>query len=228
MDGFQLEVCVERVDEAVNAALHGATRIELNQGLKLDGLTPSLAACEWVVEHCSVPTIAMVRPHSSSFRYSNPEKSCMLRDCELLLAAGVAGIACGAIREDGELDYAFIAQIANLCDTRECVVHRVFDTIADQEAALSPLVDCGVTRILTSGGQPSALSGADRIRRLRLLAGDRIQILPGGGVHSGNIRSLLDRTGCNQFHGSFLAFGAENWGREIRQTRQSLLEWSER
>lgn len=200
---IHLEVCVDRIDDAIAAAEAGATRIEMNQALQCDGLTPSLASCRWLVEHCPVPVVAMLRPHDRGFQYSDAEKQTMLDDCQRLLDTGVAGIVCGATNQDGRIELEFTASLVQLCDGMEFVFHRAFDTLADQSLALKQLIEIGVDRVLTSGGAATALAGAERLRSLHELSEGRIEILPGAGVGPENAIEILRRTGCSQLHGSF-------------------------
>jgi copper homeostasis protein len=53
---------------------------------------------------------------------------------------------------------------------------------------------------MTSGGKPTAAGGAEAIARLVERAAGRIEILPAGGVRPGNVRELIERTGCRQVH----------------------------
>lgn len=219
---FELEVCVDRVDHAIDAARAGATRIEFNSALSLDGLTPSIAACRYLSQNCPIPVIAMLRPHADSFNYSLAEQQCLLQDCELLLDAGAAGIAFGALNTEGDLDIPLLEQVSGLCLNRELVLHRVFDAIGAPAEWLTKLADLGVRRILTSGGGRSALDGADRLRELQEAAEGRIEILPGAGVSSSNLESLIQSTGCTQVHGSFRLGGNAPSLEDIRSARQLL------
>ncbi len=203
LNGFQLEVCVERVEDALTAARAGATRIELNSALECSGLTPSLASCRWVAEHCPVPVMAMVRPHDVGFCYTDVEKELMLQDCELFLAAGIPGIVSGALTQHGHIDSDFVSRLVAAVGDREFVFHRAFDQLADQLTGLEQLIDLGVARVLTSGGAATALAGAERLKALVERAGDRIEILPGAGIDSSNVHELVERVGCRQIHGSF-------------------------
>jgi len=62
------------------------------------------------------------------------------------------------------------------------------------------LIDLGITRVLTSGQQDTVPEGADLIKRLVDRAGDRIQVMPGGGIKPHNIDDVIARTGCRQIH----------------------------
>ena len=66
--------------------------------------------------------------------------------------------------------------------------------------ALDQLVELGFKRILTSGQAPSVPQGAELIRALIEYAGDRIEILPGGGIRPHNVREIVEQTGAKQVH----------------------------
>lgn len=210
---FQIEVCIDHPSDALLAQSAGATRIEINSALRLDGLTPTLAACRWTMTHCELPLIAMLRPRDSFF-LEPAEQEIALEDGRLLLEAGVAGLAYGAVDRHGELNVDYMRQIAALCGDRELVCHRVFDRLKDQRRGLEQLIDCGVTRVLTSGGAATAELGLDRLAELHDWAHGRIEILPGGGIHADNARRIILHSGCRQLHGSFRAktTAAENAG----------------
>ena len=59
-----------------------------------------------------------------------------------------------------------VLEAARQAGVRENVFHRAFDVTPDPHEALLTLIDLGVTRILTSGREPTALKGAPLIRAL--------------------------------------------------------------
>jgi len=83
---------------------------------------------------------------------------------------------------------------------KEAVFHRAFDVTPEPLEALDQLVELGFTRILTSGQAPSVPQGAELIKKLKGYAGDRIEILPGGGIRPHNIRTIVEQTGARQVH----------------------------
>lgn len=200
---FQIEVCIEHPGDAVVAQQAGATRIEINAALQLDGLTPTLGACRWLKANSQLPIIAMLRPHNNTFMLNPLDQQIVLADCQLLLASGVDGIAYGALNQRGTLNVEYMRQVAELCGDRELVCHRAFDRLADQRCGLEQLIDCGVRRVLTSGGAATAEQGIERLGQLMEWARDRIEILPGGGIGVNNAHRILELTGCNQLHGTF-------------------------
>lgn len=227
---FQIEVCIDHPSDALLAQTAGATRIEINSALLLDGLTPTIAACRWIKTHCALPLIAMLRPRNRFFM-EPAEQEIALEDGRLLLDAGVDGLAYGALDSHGELNLAYMRQIRDLCGDRDFVCHRAFDRLADQRHGLEQLIDCGATRVLTSGGAPTAEQGLARLSELHEWARGRIEILPGGGIHKGNAVRIAQQSGCHQVHGSFRAQRAASedsqndiWSSEIAAVRRAIDE----
>ncbi len=200
---YELEVCVDRLEDAIAAERAGATRIEFNQALSLSGLTPSPSACRWLKRNLTVPVVVMVRPHDDGFVYSTEEQDVMLDECDELLASGADGIVIGALNEDRELDVAFLERVTQRVGRAELVMHRAFDEVSCQSTALQQLIELRFDRVLTSGGAPSVPEGAEQLSQLIKEAGELIQILPGGGVTSENAGSILAITKAKQLHGSF-------------------------
>jgi copper homeostasis protein len=197
-----LEVCVGSLDDAIVAAKGGADRIELNAALGLGGLTPSLGLVQQVLQSVSIPVIVMLRPREGGFCYSAAEWQTLLCDLERFREMGVAGFAFGFLQEDRRIDLTRCREIHQKIDHREAIFHRAFDLVPDPFLALEQLIDLGFDRILTSGQQPTAWEGRDLIRRLIDQARGRIEILPGSGIHSENVRDLLRDTGAKQIHAS--------------------------
>ncbi len=198
-----LEVATASAEDVVTASEGGADRVELNSALMLGGLTPSLGTLIESRARSAIPIIAMVRPRSGGFAYSEGEFATMLRDADLLLEHGATGLAFGILTADGRIDiprtHRIIEQIGSIHDA---VFHRAFDVTPDPFAALEVLIDLGVRRVMTSGQEDSAYNGVSRIAELILRAAGRIEILPAGGINQFTIDDVLVRTGCDQVHAS--------------------------
>jgi len=126
----------------------------------------------------------------------------MRREIDAARAAGLAGVAIGANRPSGELDEAMIRVLVDQAQGLGLTLHRCFDLVPDFAAALETAVSFGFERILTSGGAPSAMAGADQIAALVSQAAGRIAIMAGSGVTPANVAELLARTGAPEVHGS--------------------------
>ncbi|WP_206243995.1 copper homeostasis protein CutC [Novosphingobium terrae] len=185
-------------------------RIELCSALDLGGLTPS-AGLMYLASGCGVPVRAMIRPRPGDFVWTAGDIRQMERDIAAVAKAGLAGVVVGANRPDGTLDIAALGTLIGQAKAfgLEVALHRCFDLTPDLAEALETAIALGVQTILTSGGQTSALAGAAQIRDLVAQAGDRVEILAGGGVRSDTVAALLAETGVRAIHAA-CGTGAES------------------
>jgi copper homeostasis protein len=196
-----LEVAVASLDDVIAAHENGADRVELNAALALGGLTPSLGLVE-ATHEVAVEVIAMARPRPGGFRYTDAEFRVLLRDAERMLNAGADGVAFGVLTAEGRVDRKRCAEVVALARPKAAVFHRAFDVTPDPFEALEELIDLGIKRVMTSGQEATAIQGAPLIARLIEQAKGRIEILPAAGVKPINVLELVERTGCDQVHGS--------------------------
>ncbi len=200
MASLLLEIIASTVEDCLTAESGGADRIELCAAIGTGGLTPSMGTLIEAKRRVRVPIMAMVRPRSGGFGYSEADFAAMQRDASLLLEQGADGIVFGVLHSDGSVDTTRCGKLLELAGGRETVFHRAFDVVPDPLRALDELIDLGFTRVLTGGQKKTALEGRDLIRTLMVRAGGRIEVLAGGGVRAPNVRQLLEATGCTQVH----------------------------
>ena len=77
-----------------------------------------------------------------------------------------------------------------------------FDEIEDKKAAIDILADLGIDRILTRGGEIGAPNNVETLKELIEYAGDRIIVMPGGGINSNNREEIEKLTGAKELHGT--------------------------
>ena len=200
MNRVLLEICCGSLDDTLEAEAGGADRVELCSCLFFGGLTPSFGAIAEARRRLRIPAIVMIRPRGGGFCYTEPEFAAMEADAEAAIGHGVAGIVFGMLTPEGAIDRARTRRLRDLAGSRESVFHRAFDVTPDPFRALDELVDLGITRVLTSGQQDAVPEGLDLIKRLVDHAGDRIQVMPGGGIKPHNFDDVVERTGCRQIH----------------------------
>ena len=207
------ETCCGSAEDVYQSFLGGADRVELNSALALGGLTPSMGEFR-LARKQDIPIMVMVRPRSGGFCYTESEYETMLYDAEAFLSAGADGIVFGFLNSDGTVDIKRCKEMVALTGDKEAVFHRAFDVVPDWKEAMDILVDIGIKRILTSGQKRSAPEGKDVIKEMISYAAGRIEILPGAGIREGNVRDLLDTTGCRQLHmsvrASFMDFSLQS------------------
>jgi copper homeostasis protein len=198
-----VEVCVASVAECLVAERAGADRLELNSGLQLGGLTPSAGLVQRVQKLCGLPVVAMVRPRPGGFCYSECEWQTLLDDAHFLVETGIHGLAIGCLNADRSLDTQKVKQLRGLFPTVELVFHRAFDLVLDWKSTLDRLADEGVQRIMTSGFSDTVPQGLSQIAEIVSHAEGRIEVIPAGGINEQNVIEVVQRSGCNQVHGTF-------------------------
>ena len=196
-----LEVCVDTPAGLAAAIAGGADRIELCSALALQGLTPAPSLMAIAAE-AEIPIYPMIRPRHGDFVYDDRDLDAIFRDIDATREAGLAGVVIGANLASGELDVDALAMLVAHAEGLGVTLHRAFDLVPDQAAALETAIDLGFERILTSGAAHTAMAGAERIAALAAQADGRIAILAGGGVNPSNVAELVARTGVREVHGS--------------------------
>lgn len=197
-----LEVAANSVASALAAEAGGAARVELCSALELGGLTPSHAAIAITVERLRIPVHVLIRPRAGDFVFDDLECEVMRRDIEACKALGCAGVVIGALTADGEVDLPRCHGLMDAARGMSVTFHRAFDFVRDPERALDAIAALGCDRVLTSGQAADALTGAPLIRQLIRQAGDRITVMPGGGIDARNIAAIARTTGAREFHAS--------------------------
>ena len=201
-DRVLLEVCVDTPAGLAAAIAGGADRIELCSALALQGLTPAPGLMA-LAALAPIPVYPMIRPRNGDFCFDARDLDAMRRDIDAVRGYGLAGVAIGANRPDGELDLDVLGKLVEHATGLGMTLHRSFDFVADQSAALEAAIDLGFERVLTSGGALTAEAGAEQLAALVEQADGRIRILAGAGVRASNVAELVRRTGAHEVHGSF-------------------------
>jgi len=198
-----LESVVETVDAARAAERAGARRLELCVQLSDGGVTPPPGLITAVLERVSIPVFVMIRPRAGDFVYSDAELSDALNEVGAARVRGAHGIVLGVLRRDGRIDVERTRGLVEVAESLPVTFHRAFDAVPDQSAALEDAIAAGASRVLTSGGAPTAHAGAEQLAALVRQANGRIAVLAGGGVRAHNVQAILARTGVREVHARF-------------------------
>jgi copper homeostasis protein len=199
---MELEVIAFDLKSCSIAQSEGADRIELCANPHEGGTTPSYGLIAMAREITSIQLFPIIRPRGGDFLYSDAEFRAMARDVDQCRELGCDGVVIGMLQEDGRVDAARCAELIGRAGAMQVTFHRAFDRVDDPLAALAEVIDLGCTRVLTSGLQPNVDLGMAMLRTLVEAAGDRVVIMPGSGVRSGNVGSLARFTGARAFHSS--------------------------
>jgi len=184
---MKIEICANSYASAINAEKAGADRIELCVELAVGGITPSYGLLKRVMNDLTIPVNVLIRPRSGDFTYDATEFDVMKSDIELCKKLGCSGIVSGVLNTDFTIDVERTKELIALTKPLSFTFHRAFDWTPDPFTALAKLIDMNVDMVLTSGQETNVEKGMSLLEQLRKIAGDRLVILPGGGVTNASI-----------------------------------------
>jgi len=174
----------------------------------------------------------LIRPRPGNFCYTPAEVDLMCDYVETALDEGADGVVTGCLTPEGDVDIPAmeklmdtvrcwkLAQVlrGDMCHASNdahffegrllrhtepsVTFHRAFDVCRRPMQALEDIIGLGCDRILTSGQAVSAQEGIPLLRKLVKKAGDRIIIMPGGGITVENRDAIASATGAVELHGT--------------------------
>ncbi|HEX3435761.1 MAG TPA: copper homeostasis protein CutC [Pseudacidobacterium sp.] len=195
-----LEICLESVDSVIASARGGAQRVEICANLLEGGTTPSAGTIRAARERSSIDINVMIRPRGGDFLYTETEFVSMKHDIRTAKELGADGIVLGLLRADGTVDVERTRQLVELAAPLPVTFHRAIDVSHDLLEGLEAVISTGAARVLTSGGQSSVVDGAPMVAKMIEAAKDRIIVMPGCGIRSDNVLSILETTGAHEVH----------------------------
>ncbi|MBX9807870.1 MAG: copper homeostasis protein CutC [Flavobacteriaceae bacterium] len=223
MKNKNLEIACFNAESAIIAQENGANRVELCYDMNLGGISPSLDMVKAVRAALSIDMYVMVRPRGGNFVYSDVEFEQMKNEIELLKKYNVDGFVFGILNNDGTVNKEQNKELVALAQPIPCTFHRAFDVVNVVFQSLEEVIDCGFKTILTSGQEKNVVEGIDVLAELVKKANNRITIMPGGGLRSTNIKSLIEKTGASFYHSSAITDSSEVAdGEEVKALKTSL------
>jgi copper homeostasis protein len=195
-----VEIAAHTLESAITAQAGGADRVELFSNPLEGGVTPSEGLIAVVRKRISLDLGVVIRPRGGDFYYSDEEFEAMLEDVATAKRLGANGVAVGLVNPDGTVDSDRVCKLVSAARPLSVTFHRASDMCKDLPVALESLISCGVDRVLTSGGEVSALEGIEPLARLVRIAGDRISIIAAGGIRAENARQIVQQTGVREVH----------------------------
>ncbi|WP_430609434.1 copper homeostasis protein CutC [Enterococcus sp. DIV0876] len=203
------EFCAENYTNIPLAIARGADRIELCDNLAVGGTTPSTGVIEEALSYAgekSIPVMTIIRPRGGDFIYNDTELKIMHTDLIEAKKIGTDGVVLGCLTPSGWLDEEALELLLETAEGLQVTFHMAFDAIPAERqfAAIDWLADHGVERILTHGGA-AGTPIEDNLSYLKELidyAGDRLTILPGGGITFENAQHICESLGVQEVHGT--------------------------
>ncbi len=197
---FKLEICVDSVESAINAQSAGADRVEFCDNLIEGGTTPGFGSIVSARNNLNIKLHVLIRPRGGDFFYSDLEYDIMRRDIEICGESGVDGIVAGILLPGGNIDIDRSAKLFEFAYPMSGTFHRAFDMCGDPVQGLEDVISTGASRLLTSGLKNKAQDGIELLRQLVIQAGERIIVMPGGGIDETNTALILTATKAKEIH----------------------------
>ena len=195
-----LETAALSVEDALAAEEGGADRFELCASRIEGAITPSGGLIKATCRAVNIDVHVMIRPRGGNFVYNSTEIETMIEDISLARDLGASGVLFGVTEADLTLNLPVMEQLVAASKGLAITCHRAFDLTPDPFATMEQLIDLGVDRILTSGKAPIALDGRQLLRQLVERAGDRVIIMPGGGISLAHLQLMVEAVGAREYH----------------------------
>jgi copper homeostasis protein len=196
---MKFELCAASLEAISIARELSFDRIELCQNLEQGGTTPSYGMIEYAIAN-GIDTHVLIRPRPGGFYYSEAEVEIMYREIINCRDMGAKGVVVGVLNEAGEIDREIVEEIVEKAKGLEVTFHRAFDDSYDWKRSIDILIECGVTRILSSGLARNVEIGMPILKEMKRYADDRIQIMAGGGVNATNVHRLVNELQPDAIH----------------------------
>ena len=122
----------------------------------------------------------------------------------LLMGALLFGCSASTMAQTGtSADIDALKALMEAGEGLKFTFHRAIDACVKPLEAMEQIIDLGFDKVLTSGGKPTAEEGIPMIAEMQLRFGDRIAIMPGGGINLSNVMNIVNQTGVVNVHASW-------------------------
>jgi copper homeostasis protein len=193
-----LEVIVTSLDEAIEAELGGADRLELVRSLEYGGLTPSTELVRKIVETVSVPVRVMLRENASMSIGGRAEIETLQSHASTLADLPIDGFVIGFVK-DGTIDLGAINEI--LAPNCHATFHRAFDYLPDPVRVLQELKQLPqIDRVLTNGGEGSWVERKVRLVEWQRAAAPQIKVVLAAGLCASSLTEASQEVSDVEVH----------------------------
>ena len=194
-----VEICATSLKSIINAQSAGADRIELCQEYLIGGVTPSQTFTHESIQNSRIPINILIRPRGGDFNFTDEEFDIMIESIYNFKNYNVNGFVVGFLNDKNKLDSNRLAEFRNITKGYELIFHRAFDYLNNQDESLELLIENNFDRILCSGSTSDSEQGLEKLIHLKNAAGNKISIMPGGGVNLKNF-NLFKSSNFNEIH----------------------------
>lgn len=213
-----LEIIALDAEDARQAALGGADRLELVRGMEFAGLTPSLETFCAVRAAVDVPIRVMIRLQGGFSSGGPAGIDTLVKSAEALRGAGADQFVLGWLDDEGAVDLAALGAVLSRLDGCAWTFHKAIDHAANRAAIYEAIRGLpGLDTVLTSGGPAvDAAALIAEANRERDQGGP--EILAGGGLREPHLAPLR-AGGVTAFHFGSAARPGGSWSAPVSAER---------
>lgn len=169
-------------DEALEAEVGGADRLELVSSFELGGLTPEISLVKRVLRRVHIPVRVMLRNDATLQAGTPAELKHLTRQAAKFAVLPLDGLVLG-FAGDGQLDLASTRTVLEGAVPLRATFHKAFEQAIDPLRAIEQLKELlQIDRVLTTGGSGTWAERRARLNRWQTAAGNRLKLLIGVGV----------------------------------------------
>ncbi|QPL06702.1 MULTISPECIES: copper homeostasis protein CutC [Actinomyces] len=183
----------------------------------------ALVGRQWLTSPAAHPLglRVMIRPRGGDFVFSSDERRAMVADVRRISAlaeelseytrpqpvgsagrplppAVELGFVVGVLTEHHTIDRGLLRLLIDAADGAPVTFNKALDETRDLPEAYGDLGGLGVSAVLTSGGAPTALEGAEVLRGLVDAGGPTV--IAAGTVRPENTAEVIETTGAREIH----------------------------
>ncbi|MGI8960164.1 MAG: copper homeostasis protein CutC [Bryobacteraceae bacterium] len=183
---------VTSLDEAIEAELAGADRLELVCSLESGGFTPPLMLVQKVIERVSIPVRVMLRENASMSIGDEAELDTLRYSATRFADLPIDGLVLGFTNDDS-VDLSATKELLSEAPNHRVTFHRAFDHVRNPLCALQELKQFPqIDRILTSGGKGSWIKRKRRLLEWQRAAAPEMKIIVAAGLCAANLAATSE------------------------------------
>ena len=196
------EVCIDNLNDAINAYKCGANRIEFCSNLDHDGLTPKIDELLTLSNTIDIPIRCMLRPHANSFIYDEDDLKKIEETINICKKIKIDGVVFGSLNDENEIDFEILKYISKISKPLKLIFHKAIDFTPDFIKSFNSLIDSKlVDGVLTTGGKEKAIDNLDLLSKISSTIPEDFEFIACGNITYENYDYIHSIIKSNFYHG---------------------------
>ena len=196
------EVCVDNLNDAINAYKCGANRIEFCSNLDQDGLTPKIDELLTLSKTIDIPIRCMLRPHSNSFKYDEDDLKKIEYTINFCKKIKIDGVVFGSLDDENEIDFNILKYISKISKPLKLIFHKAIDFTPDFSKSFKSLIDSKlVDGVLTTGGKEKAIDNLELLSKISSTIPNDFEFIACGNITYENYDYIHSIIKSKFYHG---------------------------